>query len=50
MDLNEAKQLDAKRLSVKEFGALDSILRGRGSSNDETVIQDAIDRELKSKK
>ncbi len=46
MDREQMKALDSKRLKADEFAALDSILRGRGSSFDETLVQAAIDREF----
>jgi hypothetical protein len=48
MDHDQLKQLDAKKLKTDEYHALDNILRGRGSFDDEVIVQDAIDRKLKA--
>jgi hypothetical protein len=45
MQNDEMKNLDARRLKPDEHRALDSILRGHGSTSDETLIQAAIERE-----
>ena len=48
MDIDRLKQLDARKLSVKEYDALTAIHSGRGMPSDEFVLQEVIDRELKA--
>ncbi len=48
MDIDQLKQLDARKLNVKEYDALTAFHSGRGMPSDEFILQEAIDRELKA--